>query len=180
MNSVEYINIVAKTAIYPEFLESDAQYSGLDYAKLGMIGEYGEICNKIKKVYRDNGGVFTPDICAAIAPEIGDVYWYIAALCEKEYKISFTAAWIAAEKFNTPLDKNFFTILYKGTKYISEICGENVDKEIAHINISYLLSVLNTICKRLYITPEEVLRYNFEKLSARLLNKTLQGSGDNR
>jgi hypothetical protein len=180
MNSVEYVKIVEKTAIYPEKLSLDLDYKGLDYAKLGMIGEYGEICNKIKKVYRDNGGLFTPEICETIAPEIGDVYWYIAALCEKEYKISFTAAWIAAERFKSPLDNNFFTILYKGTKYISEICGENVDKEVAHINISYLLSVLNTICKRLYTTPEEVLRYNFEKLSARLINKTLQGSGDNR
>ena len=64
----EYQKAAANTAIYK------AEHSVL-YPALGLAGEAGEVANKVKKMLRD--GDFDRQ---AIAAEIGDVLWYIAAL----------------------------------------------------------------------------------------------------
>lgn len=51
------------------------------YPALGLANEAGEVLGKIKKVLRDNNGDFDLDNRMKIADEIGDVLWYIAALC---------------------------------------------------------------------------------------------------
>jgi NTP pyrophosphatase (non-canonical NTP hydrolase) len=63
----------AHTAIYP-------REKALEYVTLGLVGEAGEIANKVKKIIRDNGGVVTPEQASQIAAEVGDVLWYVAAL----------------------------------------------------------------------------------------------------
>ena len=47
---------------------------------LGLTGEAGEVADKIKKVYRDKGGVFKQEEREAIAKELGDVLWYLTRL----------------------------------------------------------------------------------------------------
>lgn len=49
------------------------------YPALGL-GEAGEVQNKVKKVFRDDGGVLTPSRRAAIKKEMGGTLWYLAAL----------------------------------------------------------------------------------------------------
>jgi NTP pyrophosphatase (non-canonical NTP hydrolase) len=61
-----------ETAIYPE------QYK-IMYPALGL-GEAGEVQNKVKKIYRDNGGQWSPENRIAVAEELGDLLWYIAVL----------------------------------------------------------------------------------------------------
>lgn len=64
-------------------IESAVYEKGLKvmYPALGMAGEAGEVCNKVKKVFRDDAGVVSEEKRNAIASEIGDVLWYCAALC---------------------------------------------------------------------------------------------------
>ena len=62
-----YQQEAVKTAIYADHII---------YPALGLGNEAGEVQGKIKKMLRD--GAFDKD---AIAAEIGDVLWYIAALC---------------------------------------------------------------------------------------------------
>lgn len=50
------------------------------YPALGLAGETGECCDKIKKVYRDKGGKFDDATREEIMKEIGDVLWYCATL----------------------------------------------------------------------------------------------------
>lgn len=64
----EYQKMAARTAIYK------STHSVL-YPALGLAGEAGEVANKIKKMLRDDE--FDRQ---AIAAEIGDVLWYVAAL----------------------------------------------------------------------------------------------------
>ncbi len=70
---------------YQEQTRLTAKYpkeKGLEYCTLGLVGEAGEIANKVKKVIRDNRPVddaFKADMKA----EIGDVLWYIARLADE-------------------------------------------------------------------------------------------------
>ena len=48
------------------------------YYALGLVGEAGEVAEKVKKVYRDKIRIDN----VAIAREIGDVLWYAARLAE--------------------------------------------------------------------------------------------------
>ena len=69
MNMQYYQKEAARTAIYK------TEHAVL-YPALGLAGEAGEVADKVKKILRDDK--FDRD---AIAKEIGDVLWYIAALC---------------------------------------------------------------------------------------------------
>ena len=50
------------------------------YPTLGLAGEAGEVAEKVKKVLRDKGGIFTEEAKLEIIKELSDVCWYINAL----------------------------------------------------------------------------------------------------
>ena len=77
MNFEQYQELASETAIYPN--KGNNPY----YPTLGLCGEAGEVAEKIKKVMRDEDGEFSIDKTAEITKEIGDVLWYLAALCEE-------------------------------------------------------------------------------------------------
>ena len=58
------------------------------YPALGLVGEAGEVADKLKKVIRDNDGVLTDSIREAVALELSDVAWYLAVLAfELNYRL---------------------------------------------------------------------------------------------
>ena len=69
LNFKSYQDMAAETAVY----KSEHQ---VIYPALGLAAEAGEVANKVKKILRD--GKFDRN---AIADEVGDCLWYIAALC---------------------------------------------------------------------------------------------------
>lgn len=79
----EYQQMALETAIYP---------LPIIYPTLGLTGEAGEVSEKIKKVLRDNEGVFDKEKKREIAKEIGDVLWYCATL---SHDIGYTLSDIA-------------------------------------------------------------------------------------
>jgi NTP pyrophosphatase (non-canonical NTP hydrolase) len=74
MDFNSYQEKARETAIYPNMGNE------FTYPALGLVGEAGEIANKLKKVIRDNGGVLTDAVRQAVRDEIGDCLWYIAQL----------------------------------------------------------------------------------------------------
>ena len=79
----EYQKKAGKTAIYPNIGKNFV------YPTLGLMGEAGEVSEKIKKVIRDDGGKLTPEKREEIKKELGDVLWYLAQL-SKELGIRFS------------------------------------------------------------------------------------------
>lgn len=67
-----------KTAVYP-----GRGAGNWIYPTLGLAGESGEIAEKIKKAIRDDGGKMTDERRAALRKELGDVLWYLAAMCSE-------------------------------------------------------------------------------------------------
>tara|TARA_B100000524_G_scaffold192558_1_gene99802 strand:+ start:235 stop:564 length:330 start_codon:yes stop_codon:yes gene_type:complete len=51
------------------------------YPTLGLVGEAGEVAEKLKKVIRDKGGIFDEVSKNGIKKELGDVLWYLSNLC---------------------------------------------------------------------------------------------------
>lgn len=74
MDFDDYQKKAKMTAIYPS-------ETGLYYTALGLVGEAGEIANKVKKIIRDQEGKLLPQNIESLEKEIGDVLWYCAMLC---------------------------------------------------------------------------------------------------
>ena len=60
-----------------------ARENNFDYYALGLVNEAGEVAGKIKKIHRDYGGEVTEEYKKELAKEMGDVLWYLSALCNK-------------------------------------------------------------------------------------------------
>lgn len=79
MNADDYQRLAARTLIDGP----DAAYSGADimlvWNALGLAGEAGEVADTIKKAVFHQHGIDRD----ALIKELGDVLWYVAALCSK-------------------------------------------------------------------------------------------------
>ena len=97
----QYQKQAAETAIYPKD-------KALEYLALGLVGEAGEVANKIKKVIRDGT---SPD---SVIHELGDVLWYLAMLStELDYSL------------NTIADKNLWKLANRKTRNVLGGSGDN-------------------------------------------------------
>jgi NTP pyrophosphatase (non-canonical NTP hydrolase) len=69
MTFKNYQELAKTTAIYP-------QNAKVFYPALGLAGETGEICEKVKKHLRDGRELDKEDL----KKELGDVLWYLSAI----------------------------------------------------------------------------------------------------
>lgn len=63
------------------FAKYPNKFNNPEYPTLGLTGEAGEIANKVKKLQRDS--LTIDEVRTDIRDELGDVLWYMAALCEE-------------------------------------------------------------------------------------------------
>ena len=74
MNFKTYQKKARETAQYPNL------GSNIIYPTLGLVGEAGEVAEKVKKVIRDKNGIFDEESKVGIKKELGDVLWYLSNL----------------------------------------------------------------------------------------------------
>ena len=77
MNFKEYQQTSQKTADYPDI------GNNIVYPVLGLLGEAGEVAEKVKKVIRDHNGVISEMTKQKIKLELGDTLWYLTATCNE-------------------------------------------------------------------------------------------------
>ena len=58
------------------------------YPVLGLAGETGEVVEKVKKIFRDDGGKVTIRKKEEIQKELGDILWYLSQVAT-EFGLSF-------------------------------------------------------------------------------------------
>jgi len=88
----EYEAEVAGTEIY-----KDAGEGNCLYPILGLAGETGEVCEKIKKVWRDSNLAMTDEQCEDILKECGDVLYYLMRIANE---LGSTLSEVAALNIN--------------------------------------------------------------------------------
>lgn len=174
----EYQTLALTTAIYPRNDEDN------NYVALGMLGESGEIADKLKKMLRDDDGILTDERAKGIALEIGDVMWYVANYA-KDNRI-FIDYDLTKEEM---VLKDFATVMLP-----VEICGvvseifwhgrgyyKNFKKKrkvrAKLIDIMDLLAVLS---KRINYSLKDCCEMNIKKLESRVQRDSIHGSGDYR
>lgn len=147
-----------------------------EYVELGLRGEIGEVCDKIKKLIRDcdwNPEKPVPEEKReSIMLELGDVMWY-AVIYAKVMNIPVGFAWrsnsIELNEVSLFSCKN---IVLLAIGLANEVSGRPFCMAI----VSYVASIANEIG----YTLEEVCQRNYAKLQARVKKGTLHGSGDYR
>ena len=87
----DYQTAALRTAIYPN------QGSNFIYPTLGLVGEAGEVAEKVKKIIRDGDGTLTDPDREKIALEVSDICWYIAVLA---YELDFSLEEIMTMNLN--------------------------------------------------------------------------------
>jgi NTP pyrophosphatase (non-canonical NTP hydrolase) len=88
MEFKDYQKLASQTAIYLDKFkliyerlpEQVMKYLGLSYTANGL-GEVGEIQGKVKKILRDQAGNITDANREDLKKELGDVLWYVSAMC---------------------------------------------------------------------------------------------------
>lgn len=73
----EYQDNVGEIAFYPN------RFNNIVYPTLGLVGEAGEVAEKVKKILRDEEGIISDNKRQEIIYELGDVLWYLSALCDE-------------------------------------------------------------------------------------------------
>ena len=96
MRMSDYQKDAASTAIYKPV-------HAVIYPALGLAAEAGEVANKVKKILRD--GTFDRE---AIADEVGDCLWYIAALCRD---LNVDMAYLAQKNLDKLADRKERNVL---------------------------------------------------------------------
>lgn len=91
----EYQHKATDTAIYPDSGTGSA--AALSYVTLGLVGEAGEIANKVKKIVRDDDSIVTEAKRVAVAAELGDVLWYLSQLA---WELNVSLADLAEENLH--------------------------------------------------------------------------------
>ena len=89
MTFEEYQKKSRETALYWDAGQN------LIYPTLGLAGEAGEVAEKIKKLYRNNGGVLdlTDEKKSELKKELGDVLWYVSQIAtELNFELKAIAA----------------------------------------------------------------------------------------
>lgn len=107
MNFDEYQEEANSLAIYPR------AKNNIFYPGLGISGEAGEVSDKIKKLMRDGQCnekdltyVIPCDKVIEISYELGDVLWYIAAICMELGVDMSTIAELNLQKLNKRKNEN--------------------------------------------------------------------------
>jgi len=76
------------------------------YPTLGLANEAGEVAGKIKKIFRDKGGVISEQDRESLKYELGDVLWYLTQICTELDLTLQQVAEANIEKLFSRLDRN--------------------------------------------------------------------------
>ena len=96
MDFNEYQKASRQTAQYPTVGEK------FIYPVLGLVGEAGEVAEKIKELFRNNNGHIDEEFKQRLKKELGDVLWYLSQIAS-EFDLSLNE--VAQHNLDKVLDR---------------------------------------------------------------------------
>lgn len=76
------------------------------YPTMGLVNEAGELAGKVKKIFRDKGGMIGEAEREALKHELGDVLWYLTQICTELDLTLEEVAQANLEKLFSRLERN--------------------------------------------------------------------------
>jgi hypothetical protein len=179
MNLQKYQSLALQTAIYPNVGNNTL------YPALGLCGESGELCEKLKKIQRDKGGIISEEDKTLLLKEVGDVCWYLAAIySELRMQLPDTDLIIEDEEGQRPSIPILCLWVSVSSGVIASDASPYSGLPINTLSIiettGILIVSLAGICQSLGSNLPVVLEANIAKLQSRQERGVLQGSGDTR
>lgn len=190
MDLEDYQNAARSTAMYMKVNSSQ-----MIYPALGLIGECGEVAEKIKKSIRDDDGEMTDERRDGIKKELGDVMWYSANICcdtgmnlskiysdpDNEHTVEISR--IIMPRLILRMNRHASSIAAALEKWhYTFYCRSEESSKFPEIpkHLGYVLCCIEEIAFRCGFTLEEICIGNIDKLQSRKRRGTMGGSGDNR
>ena len=81
---------------------------------LGLVGESGEVAEKVKKLIRDKGGKLSAEDKTELLKELGDILWYVNAVA---YELGSNVSEVAKQ--------NLEKVLSRKARGVSKGSGDN-------------------------------------------------------
>jgi len=188
MNSKQFQTTARKTAIY-----LTQPSCAMIYPLLGLVGECGEVSDKVKKMFRDDNGLMTEERSSSILNELGDCCWYVASVCSDAgidlqlmYDMRGTFKHTAKSMNIVQLTLHMNILASKIAEVLSEKYygngGDNKYNNLHNIydNISNILVCIEELSIKLSSKLEDVYDLNIRKLLSRKNRGTINGDGDDR
>ena len=184
----EYQEMAKSLAIYPKDCN-------MLYPALGIIGECGEVAEKIKKLIRDANWFMDQERKNSIAKELGDCCWYLANICcDTNFDLSMAyemqCASITHYIRGLMLTQLIFHMNRKTSniaqsletwyyKYNGRIAERERFIEVIQ-DTTHIILCIEEIGRRCDFTLKSIYTGNIEKLLDRKKRHVLKGSGDDR
>lgn len=188
MDLHEYQDIARSLDVYPK------DYSMIGHA-LGIIGECGEVTEKIKKLLRDANWSMDQERKDSIAKELGDCCWYLANICcdtnfdlSMAYEMQYASITQYIRGLMLPrlvfhMDRKANSIAQSLEiwyyKYDSRIAERDRFTEIIQ-DSTHIILCIEEIARRCDFSLKDIYADNIEKLLDRKKRGVLRGSGDDR
>lgn len=175
-----------------------------NYPMLGVIGEFGEVAEKVKKYYRD--GTSDEVLKEQLTLELGDVLWYLSSLMDdlgtplyelvkvdsfEELHTAFMEALREQEESPDFRPSELDEMIMEASVFVGRMAESVLGKDDEDFTksflyeppsnyVGYLVCVLSNICDRVGLTLGDIASANVAKLSSRKDRNVIHGSGDNR
>jgi NTP pyrophosphatase (non-canonical NTP hydrolase) len=169
---------------YPEWVEGKIITSGQTRVIeniLGIIGESGEIAEKVKKLHRDSTRFSNEDI----AKELGDVVFYCTAVGNMLHiDMPLYAEAIKVDKEIPFVDTVNVAMMMSSVGRVAEslptiLQGHKIPSDL-EMNLQDVILWIVQLASHFDYDMQGIIDLNVEKLDGREERGTIQGSGDNR
>lgn len=150
-------------------LTTGDKINSLDYIRLGIMEEFGEIVGKIKRYRR--GDYQKEEFKTNMKKELGDLTWYLVLY---QHKNGVTKPGFRAPR-NTRIMTNINTLeLLKGHLAVAKMPKHK------SLIVSTMIDTVTDLAWNFGLTMEDVCNYNMKKTQDRLFRNMIKGQGDER
>jgi hypothetical protein len=196
MNFSEYQQKALTLAVFPDLGHR------VIYPVLGLLGEAGEVVEKVKKLYRDDGGEITEERKAQFVKELGDVLWYtsviVSSLSEDIRKSHFELGLLDSYQLDVTQSEGDFGMIVWGLRLaryasgVGTVAEQNMiltgnysfGKDVQDLLVFWLIHTLRALAmlsaKVGAQLGTDVAVGNLAKLFSRKDRGKLHGDGDDR